>query len=142
MGNKVVRLNVNGKTLLVDDTEYKLTPRLLVLITNKHPQAGQWKTNDYQVYKWLAAQTKVKSFPNRTGIGRPHTTWKWKNMLKKMVIPGERIRKKGESEDTDDTDIVSNTASIGDIGYHLIYHHLVHLIYHHHHSIMGLWCSG
>ena len=43
----------NGKTLLVDDTEYKLTPGLLVLITNKHPRAGQWNSNDYQVYKSL-----------------------------------------------------------------------------------------
>ena len=32
MGNKVVRLDVNGKTLIVDDTEYKLTPGLVVLI--------------------------------------------------------------------------------------------------------------
>ena len=33
MGNKVVRLDVNGKILLV---EYKLTSCLLVLMTNKH----------------------------------------------------------------------------------------------------------
>ena len=64
-------------------------------------------------------------------------------MLKKMVIPGERIAEV-ESEDTDDTDIVepySDIASIGDIGEsadisspgilsYLIYHHLV-LAYHH-----------
>ena len=65
-----------------------------------------------RAYKLLVAQTKVKSFPNRAGNpARPHTTWKWKRMLKKMVIPGERIVEV-ESEDTDDTD----TASIGDIG--------------------------
>ena len=51
MGNKVVRLGTNGKALLVVDTEYKLTPGLFVLITNKHPRAGQWKTNDYKAYK-------------------------------------------------------------------------------------------
>ena len=34
MGNKVVRLSANGKALLVDDTEYKLTTGLLLLITN------------------------------------------------------------------------------------------------------------
>ena len=45
MGNKVVRLGANAKTLLVDDTEYKLT-------------SGQWKINDYQVYKSLVEQTK------------------------------------------------------------------------------------
>ena len=108
-----------GKTLLVDDTEYKLTPGLLVLITNKHSRAGQWNSNDYKEYKPLVAQTKVKSFPNRTGTARPHATWKWKHMFRKMVIPGERIAEEGESEDTDDTDSVESypdIASIGDIG--------------------------
>ena len=38
MGNKIVRLGANGKTLMVDDTEYKLAPGLLVLITYKHPR--------------------------------------------------------------------------------------------------------
>ena len=110
-GNKVVRLDANGKALTINYTKYKLTPGLFVLITNKHPRAGQWKTNDYQVYKSLLAHSKVKSYPNRTGTARPHATWKWKHMLKKMVIPGERIAEE-ESEDTDDTDIVSDTASI------------------------------
>ena len=41
MGNKVVLLGANGKTLLVDDTEYKLTPGFLVVIANKDPRAGQ-----------------------------------------------------------------------------------------------------
>ena len=118
IGNKVVRLNANGKTLSVDDTEYKLTPGLLLLITKKHPRAGQRNSNDYQVYKSLVAQTKVESFPNRTGASRPHATWKWKHILKKTVIPGEVIAEE-ESEDTDDTDRVKpypDIASIGDIG--------------------------
>ena len=42
MGNKVVRLDASRKTLSVDDTEYKLTPGLLVLITHKHPQPTQY----------------------------------------------------------------------------------------------------
>ena len=37
MGNKVARLSASAKTLIVDDTVYKLTPCLLMLITNKHP---------------------------------------------------------------------------------------------------------
>ena len=41
MGDKVVRLGGNAKTLIVDDTEYKLTPGLFVLIVNKHSRAGQ-----------------------------------------------------------------------------------------------------
>ena len=89
-----------------------------MLITKKHPRAGQWNSNDYQVYKSLVAQTEVKSFPNRTGASRPHATWKWKHMLKKMVISGERIAEV-EPEDTDDTDSMGpypDIASIGDIG--------------------------
>ena len=118
IGNKVVRLDVNGMTLSVDDTGYKLAPGLFVLITKKHPRAGQWNSNDYQVYKSFVAQTKVKSFPNRACASGPHDTWKWKHMLKKMVIPGERIAAV-ESEDTDGTDRVESypdIASIGDIG--------------------------
>ena len=89
-----------------------------MLITKKHPQAAQWNSNDYLVYKSLVAQTKVKSFPNRTGASRPHATWKWMHMLRKMVIPEERIAE-GESEDIDNTDSVEtypDIASIGDIG--------------------------
>ena len=45
------------------------------------------------------------------GATRPHTTWKYKHMLRKMVMPGERIVEE-ESEDNEGT----NTASVGDIG--------------------------
>ena len=113
MGKKVVRPDVNRKTLTVGDTACKLTPGLLVLITQKHPRAGQWKSDDYKAYKSLVAQTKVKSFPNRiTGAARPHASWKWKHMLKRIFIPGERIA----ADDTDDTDTDADTASIGDSG--------------------------
>ena len=47
MGNKVVHIVVNRKTLTVDDTEYKLTTGLLILTTQKHPRDGQWNSNDY-----------------------------------------------------------------------------------------------
>ena len=106
MGNKAVRLDINGNTLTIDDIEYKITPGLVALI---HPRPTQFNSSDYKAYKSLVAQTKVRLFPNRTGTARPHTTWKWKHMLKKMGIPGERIVEV-ESEDTDDTD----TASIGE----------------------------
>ena len=46
---------LDGKTLSVDDTGYKLTPGLFVLITKKHPRASQWNSNDYQVYQSLVA---------------------------------------------------------------------------------------
>ena len=88
------------------------------MITKKHPRAGQWNSNDYQVYKSLVPHTEVKSFSNRAGASQPHATWKWKHMLRKMVITGERIAEV-ESEDTDDTDSVESypdIASIGDIG--------------------------
>ena len=76
----------------------------------KHPRPTQYSSNDYKAYKSLVAQTKVTSFPNMVGTARPHATWKWKHMLKKMVIPGERIAEEedGESEDTDDTDSVES----------------------------------
>ena len=66
----------------------------------KHPPPTQYNSNDYKTYKSLVAQTKVKSFPNRTGTARSQATWKWKHMFRKMVIPGERIAE--EEEDTDD----------------------------------------
>ena len=71
MGSKVVQLDGNKKILTVDDTEYKLTSGLQVLITNKHPQPDQWKPNDYQVYKLLVAQSRVRAFLNRTDGARP-----------------------------------------------------------------------
>ena len=45
MGSKVVRFDGNKNILTVDDTEYKITSGLLVLITNKHPRPEQWKSN-------------------------------------------------------------------------------------------------
>ena len=73
-------------------------------MTNKHPRPTQYNSNDYKTYKSLVAQTKVKSFPNMAGTARPHATWKWKHMIRKMVIPWERIAEEEESEDTDDSD--------------------------------------
>ena len=100
---------MNKKTLTVDNTKNKLTPGLEVLIVQKHLRPTQYNTNDYRAYYNLIAQTKVKSFP--AGAARPHATWKYKHMLKKMVMPGERIIVEEEFEDREGTD----TASIGDI---------------------------
>ena len=86
-----VQFNGNKKTLTVDDTEYKLTPGLEVLIMQKYPRLTQYNSNDYRAYKSLVAQTKVKSFPNPADTARPHATWKYKHLLKKIVIPGQRI---------------------------------------------------
>ena len=74
-------------------------------------------------------------------------------MLKKMVIPGERIAG-DESEDTADRDSVQlypGIASIGDIGEssdistdiaHLVYYHLIHLVLVYHHLPYSLlWKS-
>ena len=63
-------------------------------------------------------EKKQKICTNGRGTSRPHATWKWKHMLKKMVIPGDRIAEV-ESEDTDDRDSVEpypDIATIGDIG--------------------------
>ena len=88
-------------------------------ISSINPRAGQWKTNNYQVYKSLVAQTEVKSFPNRAGTARSHAMWKWKHMIRKMAIPRERIAEEEESEETDDTDSAESfpdIALLGDIG--------------------------
>ena len=99
MGNKIVWVDVSRKTLTVDDKEYRFTPGLVALITQKHPQPAQYNSNDYQVYKSLVVQTKVRSISNgSTGAARPHTTCKWKHILRRMAIPK---RKEEGSEDTD-----------------------------------------
>ena len=77
----------------------------------KHPRISQWPSSDYRAYNSLSAQTKVRSHPNPEGTSRPHATWKYKQMLRRMTVRGESIAEEG-SEDTDDTD----TASRGDIG--------------------------
>ena len=111
-GNKIVEINENEKTLTVDDTVYDLTSGLWAFIVQKHPQVSQWPSHDYQAYKSLCQQTKIRSHPNPDGATRPHATWKYEHMLRKMVVPGEKIVEEEESEDSEDTD----TASIGDIG--------------------------
>ena len=112
IGNKTIRLNIKEKILTADDTVYKLTPGLLELIINKYPRLGHYNSNAEGVYRSLVAQTSVKSFPNRTVGDRPHATWKWRQLLKKMVIPGEMRGE--ESGDTDGAE--SDIASVGDIG--------------------------
>ena len=59
MGNKVEQLTGNKGILTVDDTEYKLTPGLEVLIVQKHSQPTQYNSNDYRVYKSLCAQRLI-----------------------------------------------------------------------------------
>ena len=85
----------NRKTFTVDDTENKITPGMEALIMVKHPRSTQFNSSDYK-HKSLVAQTKVKSFQIRAdNAAQPHTTRKWKHMLKKKVIPGERIAEEG-----------------------------------------------
>ena len=99
MGNKVVHIEDN--TLKVDDKEYKLTPGLRVLILYKKPRHQHYSSVDYSTYKALVAQTWVRAFPNTTtGSTRPHSTWKWKHMLKNMVVPGDRVDEESEDSDT------------------------------------------
>ena len=110
MGNKTMQFDRNIKTLTVVGTVYDFTPGLHALIMLKHQRADQWNSHDYQAYKSLSAQTKVRLIPNSAGATRPHATWKYKHVLRKMVVPGDRITEEsGDSEDTD-------TASIGDTG--------------------------
>ena len=61
MGSEIVGVNENNLT--VGDREYDLTPGLRAFIMQTHPQVSQWFSRDYRIYKYLAAQTKVKSHP-------------------------------------------------------------------------------
>ena len=112
MGSKIVQVDLNKKTLTVDGTVYDFTPGLRQLIVRKKRHPSHWTSRNYQEYKSLCAQTKVRSRPNPPpeGATRPQATWKYKHMLRKMVMPGERIVVE-ESEDSEGTD----TASVGDI---------------------------
>ena len=110
MGSEIVEIDENERFLIVDGRKYDFTPGLWVFIMQKHPQVSQWPSHEYRTYKSLSAQTKVKSHPNPRGSSRPHATWKYKHMLKRMTIPGESIPEEG-SEDTDGTD----SDSVGDI---------------------------
>ena len=74
MGNKIVQIDENKKTLSVDGTEYDLTPSLCALILLKRPRTTQWNSRDYQAYKSLCKQTKVRLFQNSAGAARPHFT--------------------------------------------------------------------
>ena len=111
MGNKVVQMDENKTTLTVDDTVYDFTPGLQAFIMQKHPRISQWPSSDYQAYKSLCKQTRVRLFPNSAGAARPHATGECKHALRKMIVPGENIVEK-ESEESEDTD----SASTGDIG--------------------------
>ena len=108
MGNKIVEIDDNKKTVTVDGREYDLTPGLKALIMQKHPLISHWPSSDYQVYKSLSAQTKVRPHPNPEGAARPHATWKYKHLLRKMVVSGERIVEEEASEESEDTDTSSD----------------------------------
>ena len=113
------KLSMGFKAVQLDDTEYKFTPGLRALITLKQPQSKQWNSSDYREYKNLVAQTRVGSFPDKTGNTRTHAMWKWKQLLNQMVIPVERIPEEGEEDEEEgsrDTDDADTTSSVEDPG--------------------------
>ena len=75
-------MHIEGNTLKVEYKEYELTPSLRMLILYKKPRHQHYTSDDYSVYKTIAAQTRVRAYPNKgTGSARPCSTWKWKHML-------------------------------------------------------------
>ena len=109
MGNSIV--HIEGNTLKVDDKEYELTPGLGVLIMYKKPRPQHYTSDDYSVHKAIVAQTSVRAYPNkRTGSARPRSTWKWRHMLKGMVIPGDVVE-----EETNDSTDNSRAPSFGEL---------------------------
>ena len=88
VGNKIVEIDENEMFLIVDGRKYDFTPGFQALIMQNHPLISHWPSSDYQIYKSLSAQTKVKSHPNPEGAARPRSTWKYKHLLRKMVVHG------------------------------------------------------
>ena len=78
----------------------------------------KYNDNDLQVYELLVAQTKVRITLNRVGTARPCDTWKWKHILKEMIIPGDRMEE--ESEDTDDTGSMEPHSKPASMGFYSI----------------------
>ena len=101
MGSEIVKISEDGTILNVDGVEYDLTLDLHMLIVQKHPRPNQWTSGDYQAYKYLSIQTKVRSHSNLRGVARPRSTWKYKHKHRKMIVPGESIKE--ESEDSEDS---------------------------------------
>ena len=91
MGSEIVKISENGTILNVDSVEYDLTPGIHTLIVQKHPRSNQWTSGDSQAYKYISIQTKVRSHPNPRGVARPRSAWKYKHMLRKMIVPAESI---------------------------------------------------
>ena len=102
MGSEIVKISENGTILNVDGVEYDLTLGLHTLIVQKHPRPNQWTSGDYQADEYLSIKTKVRSHPNPRGVARPRSTWKYKHMLRKMIVPGKSIVEE-ESEDSQDS---------------------------------------
>ena len=79
----------------------------------KHPRANQWSFSDYQVYKSLCQQTKVRSHSNPAGAARRRSTWKYKHPLRKMVVPGEKmVEEESEESEGADTALIGDSSSI------------------------------
>ena len=68
MGSEIVKMSKNGTILDVDGVEYDLTPDIHTLIVQKYPRPNQWTSGEYQAYKYLSIQTKVRSHPNPRGV--------------------------------------------------------------------------
>ena len=74
MGSEIVKISESGTILNADGVEYDLTPGHHTLIVQKHPRPNQWTSGDYQAYKYLSIQTKVRSHPNPRGVARSRST--------------------------------------------------------------------
>ena len=69
----------------------------------KKHRPQHYTSDDYSAYKAIVAQTRVRAYPNKgTGSARARSTWKWKHMLKVMVIPGDMVEEEAD-DSTDDS---------------------------------------
>ena len=87
MGDKVVRVGLDGENIYVEGEMYHLTPGLNALITYRQPKHEDYADDEYATYRALIAQTNVKTKLIHAGARDPYNTWKWNHMLVKMFTP-------------------------------------------------------
>ena len=91
MGDEPITID-NDSNIHVKGKSYEGTRGLWNLIMLKKPSDTSYTFNDLNDYKELVSQTDVVNHPrNVTQHSRPHTTYKWKNIISSLSVAGEGI---------------------------------------------------
>ena len=91
MGDKPITIDEKSN-IHVKGKKYKGTSGLWNLIMLNKPSENLYTFKDLDNYKELINQTDVANHPrNETKHSRPHTTFKWKNIISSLSVSGEGI---------------------------------------------------